>query len=218
MIEREIKLAADVGMTMPDFTDVVSNAEVGPASVIHLDAVYYDTPTLSLARAGITLRARTGEPGPVWTLKLPTPSDDDAMARHEFTFDEPLGSVPTDARLAARAHVRSQALGPVVRLHTERAEFTIAVDGTSQLKVCDDVVTVEGGTAPATEFREIEVEFSEGGGDRPVVDAVLTRLKAAGCHQQSDPLPKAMRALGVRAFDPPDVVAPATGTSDFTRS
>jgi CHAD domain-containing protein len=31
-------------------------------------------------------------------------------------------------------------------------------------------------------------------------------LKAAGCHQQDDPLPKALRALGARAFDPPDVV------------
>ncbi|HEY5422397.1 MAG TPA: CYTH and CHAD domain-containing protein [Ilumatobacteraceae bacterium] len=206
MIEREIKLAADVGMTMPDFSDVVANAAVGPVSALHLDAVYYDTPTLSLARAGITLRARTGEPGPVWTLKLPSPEDGDAMARHEFTFDEPLGSVPVDARFAARAHVRSQSLGPVVLLHTERAEFTISVDGSPQVKVCDDVVTVDGGAAPATEFREIEVEYSEGGGDPAIVEAVLTRLKAAGCHQQDDPLPKALRALGARAFDPPDVV------------
>jgi inorganic triphosphatase YgiF len=165
MIGARSNLPLMSALTMPDFTDVVPNSEVGPVSVIHLDAVYYDTPTLSLARAGITLRARTGEPGPVWTLKLPTPPDGGAMARHEFTFDEPLGSVPTGARLAARAHVRSQALGPVVRLHTERAEFTIAVNGASQMKVCDDVVTVEGGL-PATEFREIEVEFSEGGGDQ----------------------------------------------------
>ena len=112
MIEREIKLAADVGMTMPDFSDVVANAAVGPVSALHLDAVYYDTPTLSLARAGITLRARTGEPGPVWTLKLPTPEDGDAMARHEFTFDEPLGSIPVDARLAARAHHREESRAP----------------------------------------------------------------------------------------------------------
>src|SRR3954452_4568503 len=101
MIEREIKIAADVGMSMPDLADVLPGAEMGPVSVVHLDAVYYDTPTLSLARAGVTLRARTGEPGPIWTLKLPTPSDGEALSRHEFTFDEPLGPIPTDARLAA---------------------------------------------------------------------------------------------------------------------
>ncbi|HZX55908.1 MAG TPA: CYTH and CHAD domain-containing protein [Ilumatobacteraceae bacterium] len=206
MIEREIKLAADVGMEMPDLTDAIPNAEVGPVSVVHLDAVYYDTPTLSLARAGITLRARTGEPGPIWTLKLPTPSNGDAFSRHEFTFDEPLGPVPTDARLAACAHVRSQSLGSVVRLHTERSEFTLSVDGLPQLKVCDDVVSADGGAVPATEFREIEVEFAEGVIDPAGVDDVLTRLKAAGCHQEKDPIPKALRALGVRAFDPPDVV------------
>src|SRR3954464_307059 len=206
MIEREIKLAADVGMEMPDLTDAIPNAEVGAVSVVHLDAVYYDTPTLSLARAALTLRARTGDPGPIWTLKLPTPSNGDAFSRHEFTFDEPLGPVPTDARLAARAHVRSQTLGSVVRLHAEHSELTLSVDGLSQLKVCDDVVSADGGAVPATEFREIEVEFAEGVIDPAGVDDVLTRLKAAGCHQEKDPIPKALRALGVRAFDPPDVV------------
>ncbi|HEY4610015.1 MAG TPA: CYTH domain-containing protein, partial [Ilumatobacteraceae bacterium] len=73
MIEREIKLAADVGISMPDLADVLPGAEMGPVAVVHLDAVYYDTPTLSLARAGLTLRSRTGETGPIWTLKLPTP-------------------------------------------------------------------------------------------------------------------------------------------------
>jgi len=205
-IEREIKLAADVGMSLPDLRDLVPNAAVGPASLLHLDAVYYDTPTLSLARAGITLRSRTGEPGPVWTLKLPTPPDGDEVARHEFTFDAPVGPVPLEARLAVRGYARSQSLDPVVRLHTTRSELTIAVDGAAQLKVCDDLVSAEGGAAPATEFREIEVEFSEGGGDPEVVDAVLERLKDAGCHQQDDAIPKALRAIGIRAFDPPDIV------------
>ena len=202
MIEREIKLAADVGMSLPDFSEVLPGAEVGPVSVLHLDAVYYDTPTLSLARSNITLRSRTGEPGPIWTLKLPTPSDGDAFTRHEFTFDEPVGPVPTDARLAVRAHVRSQALAPVVRLHTTRTEFTVAVGGSSQLKVCDDVVSVDGGAAPATEFREIELEFSEGNREPAGVEEILAHLKAAGCTQQDDPIPKALRALGVQRVRP----------------
>ena len=41
---------------MPDFGEVLPGAKSGPVSVLHLDAVYYDTPTLSLARPNITLR------------------------------------------------------------------------------------------------------------------------------------------------------------------
>jgi CHAD domain-containing protein len=204
MIEREIKLEADIDTSMPDLGDL-TGATVGPPSVRQLDATYYDTPTLSMARSGVTLRARTGEPGPIWTLKLPTAADGEEMARHEFTFDEPLGAVPSSARQAARGHVRSQSLGPVVRLHTRRSEFVLEKDGRPQIKLSDDVVTVEGGTDRSRDFREIELEFASDDVDRGLVEQVLTRLRAAGCRDTEVALPKAIRALGPSALEPPDV-------------
>ena len=51
MIEREIKLAAEVGIILADLAEVAPGLTLGPRSVVQLEAVYYDTPTLALARS-----------------------------------------------------------------------------------------------------------------------------------------------------------------------
>ncbi len=210
MIEREFKLATDAGVVLPDLTDTVRGMTVGPTTMLQLDATYYDTPGLALARWGVTLRSRSGEPGPVWTLKLPVSADGLELSRHEFTFDEPIGSVPKAAREAARAYTRSEDLGPVVRLHTERLTFGLAIDGCRLATVCDDTVVADGAAEPISVFREIEVELDETA-DSHDVDAVISRLRKAGCKIDDAPVAKALRALGQRAFDPPDVVVPTIG-------
>jgi CHAD domain-containing protein len=211
MIEREIKLAAEAGIVLPDLTDVVPGLTVGPKSVLQLDAVYYDTPTLALARWGVTLRSRSGEPGPIWTLKLPVTSVDSELSRHEFMFDEPIGPVPVAVRQATRAYTRSQTLGPVVRLQTERTQFLLELDGRPLATVCDDTVIADGAAEPISVFREIEVELVEAAATPATVDAIVSRLRIAGCKDDEAPVPKAVRALGPRAFDPPDVAIPKTG-------
>lgn len=216
-IEREIKLIADVDLVLPDFTDVLPGLTVGRASTVQLSATYYDTPTLSMARSGVTLRSRTGEPGPIWTLKLPTAADGAELSRHEHTFDEPLGAVPVAARQTARAYVRSQRLDPVVRLHTERSQFALELDGDTLATVCDDLVVSDGGTEPVGSFREIEVEFAAGPVKRKAVEAIRSCLRGAGCRDDETPVPKAVRALGPRAFDPPDVVVASIDKRATTR-
>ena len=211
MIEREIKLAAEVGMALPDLADAVAGLTVGPKSVVQLDAVYYDTPTLALARWGVTLRSRSGEAGPVWTLKLPATAIDSEMSRDELTFDEPIGPVPAVVRLAVRAYTRSEVLGPVVRLQTERTQFEVELDGRPLAKVCDDTVVADGAAEPVNVFREVEVELAPDTPAPEAIDAVVARLRGAGCRDDEPPMPKALRALGPRAFDPPDVVAPKVG-------
>ena len=211
MIEREIKLAAEVGMAMPDLANAVPGLTVGPKSVVQLDAVYYDTSTLALARWGVTLRSRSGEAGPVWTLKLPATAIDSEMSRDEVTFDEPLGPVPSAVRRAVRAYARSDVLGPVVRLQTERTQFEVELDGRPLAKVCDDTVVADGAAEPVNVFREIEVELAPDRSAPEAIDAVVARLRRAGCRDDEPPVPKALRALGPRAFDPPDVVAPKVG-------
>ncbi|MEP7204000.1 MAG: CYTH and CHAD domain-containing protein [Ilumatobacteraceae bacterium] len=205
MIEREIKLAAEVGVVLPDLTDPERGISEGPRTTVQLDATYYDTSTLALARWGVTLRSRTGEPGPVWTLKLPFGLENSELSRHELTFDEPSGLIPSRLRLAARAYTRSQDLGPVVRLHTERTEFDLEVDGTLVAKICDDAVCVDGAWEPIAAFREIEVELAPDSSKADSIDAVILRLRAAGFTPEEEPVAKAFRALGPHAFDPPDV-------------
>ncbi|HEX2785684.1 MAG TPA: CYTH and CHAD domain-containing protein [Ilumatobacteraceae bacterium] len=216
-IEREIKLIADVDLILPDFTDLLPGLTVGPASTLQLGATYYDTPSLSMARSGVTLRSRTGEPGPIWTLKLPATSDGTELSRHEYTFDEPLGAVPLAARQAARAYVRSQRLDPVVRLHTERSQFALELDGDTLATVCDDLVVSDGGTEPVGSFREIEVEFAAGLVKRKTVEAIRSCLRGTGCRDDETPVPKAVRALGPRAFEPPDVVVTSIDKRVTTR-
>ena len=204
-IEREIKLTADVDLALPTFADVLPGITVGPVSTVQLSAVYYDTPTLSLARAGVTLRARTGEPGPIWTLKVASSVGGPGLSRHEYLFDEPLGPVPLAARQGARAYIRSQRLDPVVRLHTERLQFSLEFEGKALATVCDDLVVSDGGTEPISSFREIEVELAPGRVNRKAVEAIRSILREAGCRDDEAPVPKAVRALGPRAYQAPDV-------------
>ena len=211
MIEREIKLAAEVGIVLPDLAEAAPGLTLGPRSVVQLEAVYYDTPTLAMARCGVTLRSRSGEAGPVWTLKLPATTIDSEMSRDELMFDEPLGPVPAAALLAVRAYTRSQALGPVVRLQTERTQFVVELDGQPVAKVCDDIVVAEGAAEPVNVFREVEVEMVPDTTAPDVIDAIIDRLRQAGCRDDEPPMPKALRALGSRAVEPADVVTPKIG-------
>lgn len=211
MIEREIKLSADVGVVLPDLAEAAGNLTLGPKSIVQLDAVYYDTPTLALARWGVTLRSRSGEAGPVWTLKLPMAAIDSELSRHELMFDDPIGPVPMAVRRAVRAYTRSEVLGPVVRLHTERTQFVIELDGQPVAKVCDDTVVADGAAEPVNVFREIEVELANDTAAPDVIDDIIAQLRSAGCRDDEPPVPKALRALGSRAFDPPDVIVPRIG-------
>ena len=216
-VEREIKLAADVDVVLPDLTDVLPGVTIGSASRHQLTAVYFDTPNLALARSGVTLRARTGEPGPIWTLKVPAPPVRTGLSRHELTFDEPIGQVPMMARQAVLARTRSQPLDPVVRVQTDRTQFALELDGRAVATVCDDLVVTDLGTEPVGTFREIEVELAPDIVSHKVIDLVTARLRAAGCHADEVTVPKAVRALGPRAFAPPDVAFPTIGKDSNAR-
>jgi inorganic triphosphatase YgiF len=76
--ERKYEAPDEVRLPDPDSllgpgTGAVANDQ--PADEQNLDAIYFDTPDLALARAGITLRRRDGGSDPGWHLKLPAGSD-----------------------------------------------------------------------------------------------------------------------------------------------
>lgn len=209
-VEREAKLVADAKLVLPDLQDVVPGIGVGPSRTRELDAVYYDTKDLSLARSGITLRSRTGEPGPTWTVKLPYADAGPVLSRNEITFVARPGKVPRAAADLVLAHVRGRPLGPVGRLQTKRVQFTLSTDARIVATVCDDLVTadVDGATQ---KFREVEVELAPDVADDKLLTAVVDRLKESGCRPAKQTVPKIIHALGDRAQAAPDVVAHEVG-------
>lgn len=166
----------------------------------HLEAVYFDTSGLDLARHGITLRRRTGGDDAGWHLKLPGGPD----TRTEVRL--PLGrsatTPPEDLLEQVRAVVRDRPLGPVAKLSTRRRQHDLVDDdGTVLAHLCDDEVAAERlvGAGGTHSWREWEVEVLDG--HRDLLHTVEAHLLAAG----AAPAPhgsKLARTLG-------EAVAPA---------
>ncbi|HEY3240560.1 MAG TPA: CYTH and CHAD domain-containing protein [Acidimicrobiia bacterium] len=200
-IEREVKLAAWGGFSLPDLFGVVESVTSRPLAERRLDAVYYDTRDLRLARAGVSLRHRTGDEPP-WTVKLPEGDRGPIMNRREIPFDGPLGEIPPQAAALVRAYTRTATLGPVARLKTRRTGVELVVDDQKVAEVVDDEVSVYHGRRLASRFREVEVEI-EPEAPPGLLAAVIGRLRAAGAGD-ADGTAKVARALGPRAQGPPD--------------
>jgi CHAD domain-containing protein len=208
-IEREAKLVAPPGLAIPDMNGLVPGATARVLPVERLDATYYDTADLRLARSGITVRHRGGESGPTWTVKLPEDDRGPDLVRREIRFEGPLDQVPEAAADLVLASTRARPLQPVASLTTVRRPVEIrGVDGELLAEVVDDTVSVSHNQNPTGWFREVEVELHLSGdkGGR-VLDAAVSRLIGAGCGAEP-PIPKLVRALGEPATRPADVVVP----------
>ncbi len=166
-VEREVKLLAPPGFVMPDLGGVALPDQ-------QLKATYYDTPDLRLARWGTSLRYRTGEGAPRWTLKLPSDLGGPGLVRTELEFEGPPTAVPRDAAKLVTAYVRTGSLGRVARLETRRRRVELHDElGIVRALVCDDDVKVYDGRRLARQFRELEVEAVAGGGD--LLESTATR-------------------------------------------
>jgi CHAD domain-containing protein len=198
-IEREVKLAAWGGFALPALDDVLPDLTVEPLKLKKLDATYYDTRDLRLARAGVSLRHRVGD-DPPWTVKLPEGEGGPVMTRREIPFDGPAATVPLEAIALVRAYARGEILEPVARLKTERSRVALTLNGTPVAEIADDEVSVYHGRRLASRFREVEVEVEDAAPD-DLLPAVVQRLRDAGAGEP-DNTPKVVRALGPRALEP----------------
>ena len=158
--ELEAKLIAPDELRLPDLGGLIKGATAVRLPGRHLEAIYFDTADLRLARNGITLRHRSGEDGPPWTVKLPEGSSHAALRRREVSFDGASGPVPPQVADLVRAYARSRPLVPVARLQTDRTPIEIRdPDGRPLAEITDDRVTVYDEHGQRTGgFREIEVE------------------------------------------------------------
>lgn len=168
---------------MPDLITSGAVAEVREHPTLTLEATYFDTDDLRLAREGITLRRRLGGDDEGWHLKLPSapkkgqspsptrPAEGTspvAVARDEIGMpleaaDAEDQQPPEYLRDLVRAIVRSDTVRPVATLRTERypIELMGEVDGSpiALAILTDDVVSVvDTDGSIAARFRELELE------------------------------------------------------------
>jgi len=199
-VETELKFEVGLNFVLPDLAGVADGVVVTAPEVHLLAASYFDTADLRLAKAGITLRRRTGGADAGWHLKLPVT----AGTRRELQL--PLGdeatTVPAPLASQLSTWVRDEPLQVVAVLETRRTVRRLTGSGGETLaEVADDAVTgrVSGrGDAPGkpATWREIEVELVAGGPE--ILAAAAARLAAAGARPSSS-ASKLGRLLGERA-------------------
>ncbi|NLT29812.1 MAG: CYTH and CHAD domain-containing protein [Propionibacterium sp.] len=163
-VEVERKFAAEPDALLPGFADL---AVVDATREFHLVATYFDTPDFALARAGVTLRRRTGGTDAGWHAKLPK----SAEQRVELHADVDAGRcavlVPDSLRAELAELLGLAALVPVAELRTHRVERDLCASrGGDVLGVlCDDTVLAlhhDGRGERVDRWREVEVELADG--------------------------------------------------------
>ena len=117
---------------LPDLVAAGVVAGADDLGVATLDATYFDTDDLRLAREGITLRRRIGGDDAGWHVKLPVSSIGSARTREEIHLplrDEDHGDgaveVPSELRHLVGVLARADELRPVATLRTERHSFLL---------------------------------------------------------------------------------------------
>lgn len=196
--EVERKYDADPGMRLPDLSglpEVVSQSE--PDEVV-LEATYYDSKRLDLARAGITLRRRLGGDDAGWHLKLP----ESPNARTELRLPPDPAEPPRELLDLLTARLRGRAVRPVARITTTRLRRTLrGRDDAALAEVVIDDVTAEALGPQATLSRWNEVEFELADGGPALLKAADRRLRRGGL-RRSRRSSKLHAALAGRLAEP----------------
>jgi CHAD domain-containing protein len=195
-----VKLQAGPGFHLPNLEDLADGVHAGPLSERRLDAIYWDTADLRLARWGVTLRHREPEG---WTLKLPEQAGGVVLSRTELVFEGSPRTVPEAASRIVLAYVRGARLTPVARLSSRRRTIPLLdLAGELLAEIVDDEVSVLERRRVKARFREVEIEL--GPHAETVLPALLERFRTAGTEPAA--VPKVIRALGADALRPPEVV------------
>ncbi|GIG19992.1 CHAD domain-containing protein [Cellulomonas chitinilytica] len=199
---REVEAAFEVpdDASLPDLRGVgglVASQRPDPDDLV---AQYYDTASLDLLRAGVTLRRRIGGADEGWHLKVPArDAKDGARARTEHRL--PLGdpSAPDALLDMVRARVRDRPVDVVAELRTRRVPHRWSdATGRAVVEVTDDhvhAVVHDGDERVVVTWREWEVELVDD--DEGTFAAVTDRLGVVpGATARVSP--KLERALGDR--------------------
>lgn len=138
-------------------------ARIGSAEHRSLDAVYFDTPDLALARAAVALRRRSGGPDAGWHVKTAR-----ATGRHEYGWPLDDGSgepgaiaVPESVRAAVREWVGDAPIAPIARVRNQRTAYALfdASGGVVAEFTDDRVDAIDIRRDAVTTWREWEIEL-----------------------------------------------------------
>jgi CHAD domain-containing protein len=199
----EIERKYDVGRetVFPDLGGIEGVGAVAQPVTQELEAVYFDTAGLDLARNRITLRRRAGGEDAGWHLQLP--GGEATRTEVRMPSDDAEDLIPEELLAPVRAVVRDRALVPVAQISTRRRQYALHREGLSVLaQVCDDAVRGQRLLDPVNvlEWREWEVELVDG--PASVLDFVEHRLVEGGA-VPADVGSKLARTLGNLAPAPP---------------
>lgn len=200
----EIERTFDVDETtvLPTLAGLDDVSTMGQPAEMHLEAVYFDTADLVLARHGVTLRRRIGGDDDGWHMKLPR--DEDTRTELRCPLDGTTPTVPGELLWPVRALVRDHPLEPIARVSTRRLRYALlGEDAAALAQLCDDHVNAERlhGVTRVQDWREWEVELA--GGAPSLLDVVEQCLLGAGA-TRSPSGSKLMRTLGEAAPAPLD--------------
>jgi hypothetical protein len=168
-IERKYDVIEPAGE--PAFVGVGPIAVVESPEVRELDAVYYDTADLALARARVALRRREGGPDAGWHIKRDVeegrseqhwPLGGDGGVDAGDSGGEGKASVPAALLEEVRELTGGAALVPVARVRNHRVvRRLLDAAGYPVAEHCDDHVTAENLLTGGTQsWREWEVELA----------------------------------------------------------
>lgn len=213
---------APPGADLPDLAVLPGVGSVDPPVATRLEAVYFDTTDLRLARAGITVCRRTGGDAEGWRLEVP---GGDACHEVGRPPGRATATVPPALRTLLQAHVRDRRLTRVARVRTDRALHRLC-DGEGRVlaELADDAVTAEAvrsdlGSRWWREWHVVVDADPDPGEDlfgavAELLEGVAELLEGAGA-SPAGPASALHRALGTVPEDGP---ALDTMTRTMTRS
>lgn len=181
-LERELKLESPADFVMPPLDGEPLEDRV-------FTSTYYDTPSRSLARVGITLRRRVENGLSSWQLKLPREE-----GRAEISAPGGPAGPPAALRGLLLAHLRHGDLESVATLRTRRSGVRV---GTTERPVADvtlDSVDILDGRKSLGAFVELEIELVDG--EPADLEQLGRTLRKAGA-KRSDGRAKVLRVLKV---------------------
>ncbi len=196
--EIERKFVAPDGFALPDLTAIPGVASVDDPVVLNLDATYYDTTSLALARHRMTLRRRRGGRDAGWHLKRPAGGDRTELQLPATTRSR---KVPDELVAEVWAVSRGDEFVPIARIRNRRVERAVRDSrGAVLALMSDDSVASEsyeaaGGEPTSRQWHELEAELVDG--NREFLATLSDALIAAGARVAESPA-KLAQALGDR--------------------
>ncbi|WP_034263262.1 CYTH and CHAD domain-containing protein [Actinospica robiniae] len=220
--ETELKYDAPAGTPLPELLDLGELPHVASqsaAATVKLDATYYDTAAYDLARAGITLRRRTGGKDAGWHLKVPEGA---ASTRTELGL--PQGSEPPAEFVELlTARLRGRPLHPVATITTRRSLCALVdADGSPLAEIAHDTVTAAamGSEAALKRWTEVEVELAadvDAGQGARLLKAADRTLRSRGLTPSAHRM-KLAAALADALPQEPELRLQKAGAADVVRA